>query len=287
MDIDRFRVRPGDRRAIKRQAPDFNGHFKNKDAALEHLRQGLKRLEELQELLYAHDRYALLLIFQGMDAAGKDHVIKHVMSGVDPQGTQVHSFKQPSVEELDHDFLWRTTKALPERGRIGIFNRSYYEEVLVVRVHPALLDVQKLPAKCITRHIWDERFEDIRACERHLWRNGTIIRKFFLNVSRGEQRRRFLERIDDPSKNWKFSSGDLVEREQWKAYHSAYADALAATSRHHAPWYVVPADHKWFAQAVVSDVVVDALEQLDLSNPTLTAEKRRDLAKARRQLTRT
>jgi len=286
VDIDRFRVRPGDRRAIKQHAPDFNGHFKNKDAALEHVMKGLKRLEELQELLYAHDRYALLLIFQGMDAAGKDSVIKHVMSGVNPQGTQVHSFKQPSAEELDHDFLWRTTKALPERGRIGIFNRSYYEEVLVVRVHETLLDAQKLPAKCITRHIWDERFEDIRAYERHLWRNGTIVRKFFLNVSRGEQRRRFLARIDDPAKNWKFSSGDLVERAQWKAYHSAYADALAATSRRHAPWYVVPADHKWFAQALVSDVVVDALEHLDLRTPKLDAGKRRDLAKARRQLTR-
>jgi PPK2 family polyphosphate:nucleotide phosphotransferase len=284
VDIDRFRVRPDDRRAIKRQAPDFDGHFKDKDAARDHLSKGLKRLEELQGRLYAHDRYALLLIFQGMDAAGKDHVIKHVMSGVDPQGTQVHSFKQPSAEELDHDFLWRTTKALPERGRIGIFNRSYYEEVLVVRVHQKLLDAQKLPAKCITRHIWDERFEDIRAYERHLWRNGTIIRKFFLNVSRGEQRRRFLERIDDPAKNWKFSSGDLVEREQWKAYHSAYADALAETSRPHAPWYVVPADHKWFAQALVSDVVVDALERLKLTTPPLDAAKRRELAKARRRL---
>jgi PPK2 family polyphosphate:nucleotide phosphotransferase len=287
MNIDRFRVRPGDRRAIKQHAPDFNGHFKNKEAALDHLMTGLKRLEELQELLYAHDRYALLLVFQGMDAAGKDSVIKHVMSGVNPQGTQVYSFKQPSAEELDHDFLWRTTKALPERGRIGIFNRSYYEEVLVVRVHETLLDAQKLPAKCITRHIWDERFEDIRAYERHLWRNGTIIRKFFLNVSRAEQRRRFLERIDDPTKNWKFSSGDLVERGQWKAYHSAYADALAATSRHHAPWYVIPADYKWFAQALVSDIVVDALEHLELATPKLDAAKRRELARAKRQLTRT
>ena len=279
-------MRPDDRRAIKRHEPDFSSHFKSKDAALDHLQKGLKRLEELQELLYAHDRYALLLIFQGMDAAGKDHVIKHVMSGVDPQGVQVHSFKQPSAEELDHDFLWRTTNVLPERGRIGLFNRSYYEEVLVVRVHQTLLDAQKLPAKCVTRHIWDERFEDIRAYERHLWRNGTIIRKFFLNVSRREQRRRFLARIDDPAKNWKFSSGDLVEREQWKKYQSAYADALAATSRHHAPWYVVPADHKWFAQALVSDIVVDALERLDLSTPKLSAEKRRDLARARRQLDR-
>ena len=286
MNIDRFRVRPDDKRAIKRHAPDFTGPFKNKDEALGHRQMSLEHLEQQQDLLYAYDRYALLLIFQGMDAAGKDHVIKHVMSGVNPQGTQVHSFKQPSVEELDHDFFWRTTKALPERGRIGIFNRSYYEEVLVIRVHPKLLHAQKLPDTCITKHIWEERFEDIRAYERHLWRNGTIIRKFFLNVSRGEQRRRFLERIDDPGKNWKFSSADLIEREKWKDYQSAFADALAATSRHHAPWYVIPADHKWFAQALVSDIVVDALEHLDLSTPKLDAEKRRDLEKARRQLSR-
>jgi len=287
MDIDRFRVRPDDRRAIARIGTDETGPFKDKDAAVRHRQRGLERLEELQDRLYAHDRYALLLIFQGMDAAGKDSLIKHVMSGVNPQGTQVHSFKQPSAEELDHDFLWRTTTALPERGRIGIFNRSYYEEVLIVRVHKAILESQRLPAKCVTKHIWDERFEDIRAYERHLWRNGTVVRKFFLNVSRAEQRRRFLERIDDPAKNWKFSSGDLVEREQWKAYQSAYADALAETSRRHAPWYVIPADHKWFAQALVSDIVVDALERLDLKTPKLDAEKRRDLAKARRLLTRT
>jgi PPK2 family polyphosphate:nucleotide phosphotransferase len=287
MNSDRFRVRPDDRKAIKRHAPDFTGPFKNKDAAEAHQLKVLARLEELQGRLYAHDRYALLLIFQGMDAAGKDSMIKHVMAGVNPQGTQVYSFKQPSAEELDHDFLWRTTKALPERGRIGIFNRSYYEEVLVVRVHKAILESQRLPAKCLTKRIWEERFEDIRAYERHLWRNGTIIRKFFLNVSRKEQRRRFLERIDDPAKNWKFSSGDLGERDQWQTYQRAYADAMAATSRHHAPWYVIPADYKWFARALVADVVVDALEHLDLALPTLDAEKRRDLAKARRLLTRT
>jgi PPK2 family polyphosphate:nucleotide phosphotransferase len=287
MNIDRFRVRPGDRKAIKRHAPDFAGHFKDKDAALAHRQKSLEQLEKLQDLLYAHDRYALLLIFQGMDAAGKDHVIKHVMSGVNPQGTQVVSFKQPSAEELDHDYFWRTTKALPERGRIGIFNRSYYEEVLVVRVHPHLLEAEKLPDTCITRDIWDERFEDIRAYERHLWRNGTVIRKFFLNVSKGEQRRRLLARIDDPAKNWKFASGDLVEREQWKAYQSAFADALAATSRRHAPWYVIPAGHKWFTQLLVSDIIVDALEHLDLSTPKLDAAKRRELAKARRELSRT
>jgi PPK2 family polyphosphate:nucleotide phosphotransferase len=287
MNIDRFRVRPNDRRAISRHATDSTGSFKNKDVAEAHQLKALERLEELQGRLYAHDRYALLLIFQGMDAAGKDSVIKHVMSGVNPQGTQVYSFKQPSAEELDHDFLWRTTRALPERGRIGIFNRSYYEEVLVVRVHKAILESQRLPAKSVTKDIWEERFEDIRTYERHLWRNGTVIRKFFLNVSRKEQQRRFLERIDDPEKNWKFSSGDLVEREQWKVYQNAYADALAATSRHHAPWYVVPADYKWFARALVTDVIVDALDQLDLALPPIDAEKRRDLAKARRLLMRT
>jgi PPK2 family polyphosphate:nucleotide phosphotransferase len=287
MNIDRFRVRPADHKAIKRHPPDFTGPFKNKDEALGRRQKSLERLEKLQGLLYAHGRYALLLIFQGMDAAGKDHVIKHVMSGVNPQGTHVVSFKQPSAEELDHDYFWRTTKSLPERGRIGIFNRSYYEEVLVVRVHKHLLEAEKLPDKCITKHVWDERFEDMRAYERHLWRNGTIIRKFFLHVSRAEQRRRFLERIDDPTKNWKFSSGDLVEREKWKAYQSAFAEALAATSRHHAPWYVIPADHKWFTQLLVSDIIVDALEHLDLSTPKLDKDRLRDLAKARRELSRT
>jgi PPK2 family polyphosphate:nucleotide phosphotransferase len=287
MDIDRYRVRPDDRKAIHRHATDGTGPFTSKDEARTHREKGVARLEALQGLLYAHDRYALLLIVQGMDASGKDSVIKHVMSGVNPQGTEVYSFKQPSPEELDHDFLWRTTKALPERGRIGIFNRSYYEEVLVARVHKGILEAQKLPPKCVTKHIWDERFEDIRAFERHMWRNGTIIRKFFLNVSREEQRRRFLKRLDDPAKNWKFSMGDLVERDKWKAFQSAYADALAETSRRHAPWYVIPADHKWFAATLVSDIVVDALEHLDLSTPTLTAEKKRELMKARRILNRT
>jgi len=286
MHIDRYRVRPNDRKAIHRHAADDTGPYASKEEARERREKGLERLEELQGLLYAHDRYALLLIFQGMDASGKDSVIKHVMSGINPQGTEVYSFKQPSSEELDHDFLWRTTKALPERGRIGIFNRSYYEEVLVVRVHPELLAAEKLPVKCVTKHIWDERFEDIRSFERHLWRNGTIIRKFFLNVSRDEQRRRFLKRLDDPAKNWKFSPGDLVEREKWKDYQAAYAGALAETSRHHAPWYVVPADHKWFAATLVADVVIDALEHLDLSTPKLDTRQRRGLAAARRSLQR-
>ena len=286
MDLDRFRVRHGDRRAIRRLAPADTAHFKDKDDALAHLQKGVARLALLQHLLYARDQYALLLIFQGMDGAGKDHVIRHVMSGVSPQGTEVHPFKQPSAEELAHDFLWRAGRVLPARGRIGIFNRSYYEEVLVVRVHPELLGAQKLAPDLVTRQIWNERFEDINAFERHLCRSGTIIRKFFLHVSKAEQRRRLLARLDDPAKNWKFSRGDLNERNRWQDYHAAYEAALAGTSHSHAPWYVVPADYKWFAQALVADVVVDALERLDLSLPKLTPRQRRELRDARRLLTR-
>jgi PPK2 family polyphosphate:nucleotide phosphotransferase len=286
MRIDRFRVRPGDRTVLHRHDPNETGPFHDRDAARAHLQKGLARLDALQELLYAQDRYALLLIFQGMDAAGKDSAIRHVMSGVSPQGTDVHAFKQPSAEELDHDYLWRAVNVLPGRGRIGIFNRSYYEEVLVVRIHRPLLDAQKLPSSRITPRIWQERFEDINALERHLWRNGTIVRKFYLHVSKGEQERRLLDRLDDPAKNWKFSTTDLVERAQWKAYRDAYADALAATSHDHAPWYVIPADHKWFVQALVADIIVDTLERLDLSLPKPDAKRRRDLAEARRQLRR-
>lgn len=284
MHVDRYRVGSGDRKALLRHAPDDTGPFKDKDAARTHLDKGLLRLDRLQEMLYAQDRYALLLIFQGMDAAGKDSAIRHVMSGVDPQGTQVHAFKQPSAEELDHDYLWRAVKALPERGRIGIFNRSYYEEVLVVRVHRSLLDAQKLPPSRVTSKLWQERFEDINSFERHLWRNGTIIRKFYLHVSKQEQERRLLERLDNPLKNWKFSTTDLVERAKWSDYRDAYADALAATSHQHAPWYVVPADHKWFTRTLVADIIVAALEELDLSIPKPTAARRRDLAEARRRL---
>lgn len=284
MDIDRFRVRPDDRRAIKRQAPDFNGHFKNKDAVLEHLRQGLKRLEELQGLLYAHDRYALLLIFQGMDAAGKDHVIKHVMSGVDPQGTQVHSFKQPSAEELDHDFLWRTTKALPERGRIGIFNRSQYEEVVALRVHPEWLDAQRLPTSDRGPRFWAERYEDINAFERHLDSNGTKIVKFFLHVSKEEQKRRFIARLDDPGKTWKFKAADVAERARWADYMQAFEDAITATSTDWAPWFVVPADRKHVMQAMVASIVADTIESLDLEWPTVSIEDQEANENARREL---
>jgi len=286
VDIDRFRVRHGDRRALLRHDPDHVGPFKDKDDAASHVKKGLDRLSAREQLLYAKDRYALLLIFQGMDAAGKDHVIKHVMSGVNPQGTEVHSFKKPSDEELQHDFLWRAAKVLPARGRIGIFNRSYYEEVAVVRVHPDNLEAQKLPSSLVTKKIWEERFEDINAFERHLWRSGTVIRKFHLHISRGEQKKRLLERLDDPTKNWKFSAADVVERREWKDYQRAFADALAATSHRHAPWYVVPADHKWFAQALVADVVVQTLDELDLSYPKLTPSQRREHERARRMLGR-
>jgi PPK2 family polyphosphate:nucleotide phosphotransferase len=286
MRIDRFRVRPGDRQVLRRHRPDDTAPFDGKDAALTHLEKHLARLYALQEKLYAQGQWALLLIFQGMDAAGKDSVIRHVMAGVSPQGTDVHSFKQPSTEELDHDFLWRAVKVLPGRGRIGIFNRSYYEDVLVVRIHQTLLDAQKLPASLVTRRIWQERFEDINAFERHLSRNGTIVRKFYLHISKREQERRLLARLDDPQKNWKFSTSDLVERAQWKAYRDCYAELLAETSLPDAPWYVIPADHKWFVRALVAEIVVDTLERLNLSLPKPDAERRRALAAARRQLTR-
>jgi len=248
------------------------------------LRQGISRLAELQEMLYAHDRFSLLLIFQAMDAAGKDSTIKHVMSGINPQGCQVFSFKAPSPEELDHDFLWRTTKCLPERGRIGIFNRSYYEEVLVVRVHPQILAGQRLPERLIGKKIWEERFQDIRAFERHMVRSGTVILKFFLNVSKEQQRRRFLERIEMPAKNWKFSPADVAERSHWKDYQKAYEEMIRATATRKAPWYVVPADTKWFTRLVVAAAVVDALESLDLAFPTVDAAHRAELDTARAAL---
>jgi PPK2 family polyphosphate:nucleotide phosphotransferase len=286
MRIDRYRVRLGERAVLRRHRPDDTGPFDDRSVAQTHLQEGLARLNTLQEKLYAQGQWTLLLVFQGMDAAGKDSAIRHVMSGVSPQGTDVHAFKQPSAEELGHDYLWRAAKVLPARGRIGIFNRSYYEDVLVVRIHPNLLAGQNLPSSLITRRIWEERFDDINAFERHLWRNGTVIRKFYLHISNGEQRRRLLERLDDPKKNWKFSTTDLIERAEWRTYRDVYGKVLAATSHHHAPWYVVPADHKWFAQALVADVIVDALERLRLAFPTADATRRRDLAKARRELLR-
>ena len=242
-------------------------------------------LNELQEKLYAQDRWALLLIFQGMDAAGKDSAIKHVMSGVNPQGCDVHSFKAPSPHELDHDFLWRTHTACPERGRIGIFNRSYYEEVVVTRVHPKLLEAERLPDPLVSKHIWDERYEDINAHERYLARNGTVIRKFFLHLSKAEQRRRFLARLDDPAKNWKFSLGDVTERESWPDYQEAYEAAIRGTATKRAPWYVVPADHKWYTHLIVASAIVEALDDLDLTFPEADQGKRKQLDKVRAALT--
>ncbi len=284
MDTNRFRVRPGEKVNLRRYSPGDTAPFKNKRRVAGRLQRGVERLAELQERLYAQDRWAVLIIFQAMDAAGKDSAIKHVMSGLNPQGTQVYSFKRPSDEELDHDYLWRTNKALPERGRIGIFNRSYYEEVLVVRVHPDVLARQKLPAPLVTRNLWRDRYEDINAFERYLARNGTLVRKFFLHVSREEQRRRLLERLDDPSKLWKFEAADLDERDRWDAYARAYEQALTKTSTRHAPWYIVPADHKWFTRLVIAELVIDALESLDLAFPAVTKTQLDAVAEARKRL---
>jgi PPK2 family polyphosphate:nucleotide phosphotransferase len=259
-----------------------------KDALKERTRQildqNLADLAEAQDLLYADDRYSVLIVLQAMDAAGKDGTIKHVMSGVNPQGCQVFSFKKPSAEDLDHNFLWRYMRCLPERGRIGIFNRSYYEDVLVVKVHPELLVAQRLPDGAPGKKLWRRRYQDINAFERHLARNGTVILKFFLNVSKDEQKRRFLERLDRPDKNWKFSPSDLAERAHWGDYMRAYSDCLSVTSTKWAPWYVVPADHKWVARAVVADVITTTIRSLDLKYPEVTDEQREGLAEARRRL---
>ncbi len=241
-------------------------------------------LSDLQEKLYAQDRWALLLIFQAMDAGGKDGVIKHVMSGVNPQGCDVHSFKAPSPEELEHDYLWRAHSRVPERGKIGIFNRSYYEEVLVVRVHPTILRAQKLPDAVITKHIWEQRYEDINAFERYLTRNGVVVRKFFLHVSKKEQKKRFLERLEDSKKNWKFSMADVKERGYWKDYQEAYEEMIQNTATKHAPWYVVPADNKWYTQLIVASAIITALEELDLSFPDVDKEKKKELESVRESL---
>ncbi|PYQ07350.1 MAG: hypothetical protein DMF82_04080 [Acidobacteria bacterium] len=279
-----FRVDPDQKFKLKDRDPADTAGYKSRQEAKARLVEGIERLRELQERLYAYDRWALLLVFQAMDAAGKDSTIEHVMSGVNPQGCQVYSFKQPSAEELDHDYLWRTNKCLPERGRIGVFNRSYYEEVLVVRVHEGILAAEKLPAEVVDKDIWKQRYRDICAYERYLARNGTAIVKFFLHVSKEEQRRRFLARLDEPVKNWKFSLSDVKEREHWDDYMEAYEDMLAHTSTEHAPWYVIPADHKWFMRMAVADVIVSVLEKLRPEFPTITEEKRRELEAARKAL---
>ena len=285
IDPDEFRVRPDEKVKLKKWPTRVKPYYASEEQYRERLAEQVERLSSLQSLLYAVDRHALLIIFQAMDAAGKDGVIKHVMSGVNPQGCQVTSFKHPSAEELDHDFLWRTTRFLPERGRIGIFNRSYYEEVLIVRVHPEILRAEKLPGDLLDPDsIWKERYRSITGLEDHLYRNGTRILKFFLHLSKEEQRRRLLARIDDPHKNWKFSLDDVEERKYWKQHMEAYEACLAATSTRHAPWYVVPADDKPNARLIVSRIIVDALEGLDMSYPEPDAARRRELQAIRRRL---
>lgn len=278
--VDPFRVDGTKEFHLKLFKRDANGDL-DKDQGKEIIEANRKRLSSLQEKLYAQDRWSLLLIFQGMDAAGKDSAIESVFEGVNPQGCEVYSFKQPSTEELDHDFMWRTSRCLPERGRIGIFNRSYYEECLVVRVHPEILAKQRIPQKLVTKHIWRERFEDIFAFERYLTRNGTVVLKFFLNVSKEEQRKRFLDRLEEPAKNWKFSMADVAERKLWDRYQAAYQDLIRHTSSADSPWYVVPADRKWFARVVIGSVIVQALDRLDLQFPKVDKVSLEEFKKVR------
>jgi PPK2 family polyphosphate:nucleotide phosphotransferase len=284
--LEPFTITDGRTFHLKHVDPDDTGGVESKARAAELLASGVERLRNLQEKLYAQGTWALLLVFQAMDAAGKDSTISHVMSGVNPQGCEVHSLKAPSAEELSHDFLWRTTCRLPARGRIGIFNRSYYEEVLIVRVHPQLLDAERLPPAVLTRHLWKERFDDINAHELHLHRSGVVVLKFFLHVSKRKQKERFLERLERPEKNWKFSATDVLERKYWDDYMAAYEDMIQHTATAVAPWYVVPADHKWFTRLVVAEAVVDSLAALDLQFPKLDRAKRKELEAARAALER-
>ena len=279
-----YRISKGDKFRLKDYETGDTGGIKNKEQAQKIIdnREGL--LTNLQEKLYAQDRWAVLLVIQAMDAAGKDAVIKHVMSGVNPQGCDVHPFKAPSPEELNHDYLWRAHRSVPERGKIGIFNRSYYEEVLVVRVHPTILQAQKLPDALITKHIWEQRYEDINAFERYLTQNGVVVRKFFLHVSKKEQKKRFLERLEDSKKNWKFSMDDVKERGYWKDYQEAYEEMIQNTATRHAPWYVVPADNKWYTQLIVASAIITALEELDLCFPDVDKEKKKELETVRDSL---
>jgi len=282
--LEPFTVTDGRRFRLKDIDPDDTGEVGSKERAAQLLESGCDRLRDLQEKLYAQGTWALLLIFQAMDAAGKDSTISHVMSGVNPQGCQVYSFKTPSSEELAHDFLWRTTCRLPARGHIGIFNRSYYEEVLVVRIHPQFLDGERLPPAVLSRHVWNERFEDINAHELHLQRSGIVVRKFFLHVSKKTQKKRFLERLERPEKNWKFSATDVLERKHWDEYMAAYEDMIQHTATETAPWYVVPADHKWFTRLVVAEAIVQTLAALDLQFPKMDRAKRKELEVARAAL---
>ena len=283
--IKDFRAEKGDRVKLQDWPTAIEPYYRSQEHCEQLLAEHVARLSELQTLLYAHNRYAVLVIFQAMDAAGKDSAIKHVMSGVNPQGCQVYSFKHPSAQELEHDFLWRTTTCLPERGRIGIFNRSYYEEVLIVRVHPEILQSQSIPEECLGReNIWDERYRSINALERHLYRNGTRIVKFFLHISKEEQRKRFLRRIDDPHKNWKFSQADIEERKRWDDYMTAYGECISATSTRHAPWNIIPADDKANARLIISRVLAATMEDLDMSFPEPGAAHLRELKSIRRSL---
>jgi PPK2 family polyphosphate:nucleotide phosphotransferase len=281
-----FRVTGGDKFRLKSVDPNDTLGLKSgaKPRAKQALQLGVEALAELQDMLYAYDKWAVLLIFQAMDAAGKDGTIKHVMSGVNPQGCQVFSFKSPSAEDMDHDFLWRCIKCLPNRGNIGIFNRSYYEEVLVVRVHPEFLAKQKIPTDLMTKRIWEERFQDIRSFERYLHRNGIVVVKFFLHVSKKEQKRRFLERAENPEKNWKFSASDMAEREHWDDYQKAYEDMIRNTATKDSPWYVVPADNKWFTRVVVAAAVIDTLASLGLTYPKVDKSRLEEIAKAKTAL---
>ena len=285
IDVSAFRVREARKVNLKKWPTRVRPFYDSKEDYKSLLAEHVKKLSEQQNLLYAHDRYALLLIFQAMDAAGKDGVIKHVMSGVNPQGCQVFSFKHPSAEELDHDFLWRTTRCLPERGRIGIFNRSYYEEVLIVRVHPEILSGERLPDEVIeSGHVWKQRYRSIVDFEQHLHRNGTRVVKFFLHLSKDEQRRRFLARLDDPDKNWKFSTADLAERDRWQDYMRAYENCLEATSTDHAPWYVVPADDKENARLIVSEVILEVMHRLKMRYPAPDRIRQKELQAIRKRL---
>ena len=285
MNTDKFLVKEGSKVDLKKHPTDFTGDYTDKKQAGKDLEANVERLRELQDVLYAHDHYSLLIIFQAMDAAGKDGAIEHVMSGVNPQGCHVVSFKQPSSEERDHDYLWRCQKALPERGKIGIFNRSHYEEVLVVRVHPEILQGSQLPAAVKNdKDIWKKRFQHIRDWEQHLVENGTHILKFFLNVSKAEQKQRFLARIDEPEKNWKFAMSDVKERAHWDKYMKAYTEAISATSTEAAPWYIIPADKKWFTRLAVSEIIVKKLESMDLHYPVVTEQHKIELAEAKKML---
>jgi PPK2 family polyphosphate:nucleotide phosphotransferase len=284
--VSPYCITGGKKFRLKDFDPADAGGIKSKKAAEGMLEQSSLMLAEMQERLYAQDVWALLLIFQGMDAAGKDGAIKHVMSGINPQGCDVHAFKAPTSEELNHDFMWRAHKVMPDRGKIGIFNRSYYEEVLVVRVHPQLLEAEKLPEELITKHIWEDRYEDINAFEKFLTRNGVVIRKFFLHVSKEEQKKRFLERLEDSKKNWKFSMDDIKEREFWDDYQEAYEEMVQSTATKRAPWYVIPADNKWYGRLVIASAIIDALNGLDLKFPDVDKEKKKELEAIRDALLR-